>query len=262
MIEVTAFVMGICAPERLKYLNDTLTYMDSQNFPFKKKILAIDEFGGHTFPREMKFHFENKGWTILIDSHRSRKLSMDHAFQHIDTEYVFYNEDDVQVTLPNIEDLNKIFAKTKVNDRECGMISLTLGGSISHFPANEYGDLNLVKDNVLLENDNYLIFRRLEEKRNDFFFEFPALFIKTKLFKECHRVATKFFSGQQVEMGLTSAWFSSFQNEKYYKCSLAKKDIYGIVCDDPLTVFKKSRLIECLDPQQGSSPVGGNHVYH
>ncbi len=259
--DITAFILGICPPERLQWLKENVDYLDKQNFPFVKKIIAVDEFHGNKMPEDLKKYFQSKGWIVLVDAHMSRTKSMDHAFSIIDSEFMFYNEDDVQVTMPNVMDLSKIFKETKIKERECGMVSLTLGGSKSHFPKNKYGDLNHVKDNILLENNSYLVFRRLEEKRNDWFFEFPALFIRTDLFKRCHEKAREKYPGLQVEMGLTKAWFKEKIDKKYYKSSLCKKDILDIVCANPLEIFQKSRLITCLDPHQGASPVGGNHTY-
>lgn len=260
-IDITAFILGICAPQRLHWLKQTVDYLDEQKFPFVKKIIAVDEFRGDKMPSDLKKHFESNGWLVLVDTHMSRIKSMDHAFSLIDSNYVFYNEDDVLATMPTLSDLATIFEETKVKNRECGMISLTLGGSNSHFPKNKYGDLNKVRDTILLENDEYLVFRRLEKERNDWFFEFPALFIKTELFKRCHETAKKKYSGMQVEMGLTKAWFKEKLDKKYYKASLCKQDILQVVGDHPLEVFIRSRLITCLDPKQGSSPFGGNHAY-
>lgn len=261
MINITALILGICPPQRLKWLKQTVDHMDKQKFPFVKKIIAVDEFRGYKMPSRLKKHFEENGWLVLVDSHMSRTKSMDHAFSLIDSEYIFYNEDDVQVNLPRIKDLSTIFRDTKVKNRECGMLSLTLGGSTSDFPKNKYGDLNLVHENILLEKKDYLVFRRLEKKRDNYFFEFPALFIKTDLFKICHETAKKKFTKKQVEMGLTKAWLKEKIDKKYYKCSLCKKDILHIVGDHPLEILMKSRLIKTLDPNQGSSPFGGNHAY-
>lgn len=257
----SAFIMGICNPQRIKYLKKSLSYLDGQKFPFKQKILAIDEFGGYIFPHYLKKQLEKRRWTVLIDSHRSRAKSMDHAFSTIKSDYIFYNEDDVSAFLPKISDLKNIFDNTVIEGRKCGMISLTLGGSKSHFPANQYGDLDKVAKNIILRNKSYLAFRRLEKERNDFFFEFPALFIKTDLFRLCHQTAKKKYSGLQVEMGLTKAWFDQKLDKKYFKCSLCKDEILNVVSDNPLKVFNHSRLITLLDPNQGSSPFGGNHAY-
>lgn len=261
VIDVTAFILSICPPQRLKWLKHSVDYLDRQHFPFVKKIIAVDEFRGNKMPDDLKKYFEFKGWLVLVDEHMSRMKSMDHAFSIIDSKYIFYNEDDVMATMPHATDLTRVFSEIKDSKRRCGMISLTLGGSKSHFPANQYGDLSKVKDNILLENDDYLIFKRLEKDRNEWFFEFPALFIRTELFKLCHEVAKKKYSGLQMEMGLTKAWFYEKLEKEYYKCSVCKHALFSIVGDEPLEIFKKSRLIDCLDPKQGSSPFGGNHAY-
>ncbi len=260
-IDVTALILGICPPQRLKWLKETVDYLDKQKFPFIKKIIAVDEFRGDKMPLSLKKYFESKKWIVLVDSHMSRIKSMDNAFSIIDSEYIFYNEDDVQVEMPRINDLTKIFKKIATEGRPCGMISLALGGTTNHFPANQYGDLDRVKDNILLTNKDCLVFRRLEKKRNDWFFEFPALFIRTELFKLCHRIAKEKFPGLQIEKGLTKAWFNAKLEKKYYKCSLCRKDILNIVGDNPLKIFRKSRFITELDPKQGSNPFKGNNAY-
>jgi hypothetical protein len=260
-IDITAFILGICPPQRLLWLKQSVDHLDKQHFPFVKKIIAVDEYRGYTMPDELKKYFESKGWIVLVDAHMSRVKSMDHAFSLIDSEYLFYNEDDVLAPMPRIEDLTRIFSYATIKKRECGMISLTMGGSHSHFPENKYGDLNQVSENILLENEDYLVFRRLEKEKNDWFFEFPALFIRTDLFKLCHETAKRKYSGLQVEMGLTKAWFKQKVHKKYYKCSIGKKDILGIVCDNPVDVYYKAFLLTLLDPKQGYSPFGGNHGY-
>jgi PleD family two-component response regulator len=113
MIDITAFIMGTCRPQRLAWLEQTMDYLDSQNFPFVKKILAIDEFDGFTFPKRLDDKFADRGWIIIIDSHKSRVKSMDHAFELIDSEYVFYNEEDVMATMPIPDDLEYIFNDIK-----------------------------------------------------------------------------------------------------------------------------------------------------
>ena len=108
-IDVTAFIMGIAHPNRMEWLKNTISYMDNQNFPFKKKIVSIDQFNGHSvLDSDVKF-LEEKGWVVLLDSHKSRILSMDRAFNLIDTDYIFYNEDDVMADMPKIEDLSSVF---------------------------------------------------------------------------------------------------------------------------------------------------------
>jgi hypothetical protein len=176
MIDITAYITGIAHPQRMAWLRETVDYMDSQNFPFKSKLLAIDQFNGHFVkPEEVKY-YESKGWRVLLDTHMSRSKTFDRVLREIDTEFVFYNEDDVRATMPNIEDVEETFNKT-IEGRKCGMISMTLGGTHFDAPSNFIGDLKFMNENLILESDDYIIFRRMESFKNDYFFEFPGLWI-------------------------------------------------------------------------------------
>lgn len=257
-IDVTSYIMGIAHPQRLEWLKLNIDLMDQQMFPFSKKIISIDQFDGYTVPKELVDYFENKGWVVLLDSHRSRILSMDRAFNEIDSDYIFYNEDDVLVTFPKMEDLYDVF-NTKINNRTCGMISMTLGGTQYDSPSGNIGDLKFMEENCILKSEDYMIFRRLEEFRNPWFFEFPGLWVKTNLFKNCHNTSKSI--GGQIEQGLTLAYEKLGFIETYYKCSIAKKDSIDILLKDGSKVNSHCRLLTNLDPSQGNSPLGGNHFY-
>jgi hypothetical protein len=257
-MKITAFIMGIAHPQRLEWLRQTLNYMDMQNFPFEKKIVSIDQFSGHVAPPQLVEELQSKGWVVLLDSHRSRILSMERAFGEIDTEYIFYNEDDVMAHLPRAEDLEYVF-KARIDGRECGMISMTLGGTQYDAPTQNLGDLKFMHDNKIMESEEYIIFRRLEEYKNAWFFEFPGLWIKTKLFKDCHARARG--TGKQIEEGLTRAYFDASYEEKYYKSSICTKNALSILLEDGAKVNSHCRLLTNLDPAQGNSPLGGHHWY-
>ena len=257
-IDITAYIMGIAPPQRLEWLKNTVDYMDEQNFPFKKKILSIDQFNGHTVPEETVKYFEEQGWVVLVDSHKSRIASMDRAFSMIDTEYMFYNEDDVMATMPKIEDLETVF-NTEVGGRRCGMVSMTLGGTQYDAASGNIGDLRHMKENVIVESDDYMIFRRLEEFMNPWFFEFPGLWIRTEIFKNCHNKSKGV--GGQIEQGLTRSYKAMGYVNTHYKTSIAKKDALDTLLDDGTKVNSHCRLLSNLDPSQGNSPLGGNHFY-
>ena len=262
-MDITAFIMGIAHPQRLLWLKQNIENLDSQHFPFVKKIVAIDQFNNHFVPVEFVDFLKNNGWEVQLHSYRSRKLSTDDVLNSIESEFLFYNEDDVLSTLPNIGDLEKVF-NTVINDRKCGMISMTLGGTI--FNPNVIdnghgliGDLKYINDNMILECDNYDFFRRMEEYRNDVFFEFPGMFIRTEIFKKSHEYAKECHGW--VETALTNGYFYNKFDEKYYKSSVCKKNSLNILIDDCTKVNSHCRLLTNLDPHQGSSPFGGNHVY-
>jgi len=257
-MEITAFILGICPPTRLTWLKQNIDYLEQQNFPFVKKIIAMDEFRGHKMSNELKEYFENQGWIVLVDSHMSRVKSMSHGFSLIESEYIFYNEDDVLSTMPDINDLESVFNANR-NDRECGMISMTLGGTVFDAPTNNIGDLEYMNENTILSNARYRIFERDENYKNAWFFEFPGLFVKSELFKKCHEESKKI--GGQIEMALTSAYFNNKFNEKYYKCSIAKLHALETLHKNPAFVNTDCRLLTNLDANQGNSGMGGNHNY-
>lgn len=257
-IDVTAYIMGIAHPNRMEWLKKTITHMEKQNFAFKKKIVSIDQFNGHVVLESDVNFLEDMGWIVLLDSHKSRILSMDRAFSMIDTEYIFYNEDDVMADMPKMEDLYDTFNK-KIENRECGMISMTLGGTQFDAASGNIGDLRFMEDNIIVNSDEYIIFKRLEEFKNLWFFEFPGLWIRTSLFKECHNKSKSL--GIQIEQGLTNSYYSHGYDSIYYKCSIAKKNALSILLSDGSKVNSHCRLLTNLDPNQGSSPFGGNHYY-
>ena len=148
-MKITAFIMGIAHPDRMRWLLETITHMDQQNFPFAKKIVSIDQFDGHTVDFSTIKSLEYNGWVVLIDNFKSRIASMDRAFNLFDTEYVFYNEDDVKANLPKIEDLEFTF-NHEIDGRKCGMISMTLGGTQFDSASNFIGDLKFMEDNKIM----------------------------------------------------------------------------------------------------------------
>jgi hypothetical protein len=149
------------------------------------------------------------------------------------------------------------------------MVSLTLGGSTNHFPGGEYGDLRETGSETMIMTrcmssvspHTYFAFRRSEAKRNDYFFEFPGLFVRTEIFRHCHAIAKMYYSGQSVEMGLTSAYFYAGYDLDYYKCSIAKLNLAYIIEHNPNAFIRECRLLENLDPNQGNSSSGGNHYF-
>lgn len=262
-IEITAIILGICPQFRLDWLKQNVDYLDSQNFPFVKKIIAIDEFNGNKISSELVDYFKSKGWIVLVDNHRSRVLSMEHAFSLVESEYIFYNEDDVLSTMPNIDDLTSVF-NTEINNRKCGMISMTLGGtqfdpSINDEDHKFIGDLKHMDRNTILKNENYNIFRRMEEYSNAWFFEFPGLFIRTGLFKKCHEGAKK--AGGQIEQALTLSYRNYGYINEYYKCSIAKINSLELLKQNPMCVNSDCRLLTNLDANQGNGSHSGNNFY-
>lgn len=260
-MKFAAMVLGVAHPQKLAWLTPTLESINnSQRFQFDKRVLAIDEFRRHRFPSALFKKYRGMGWSIVKDSHMSRPKSMKHALTLMDEDVVFYHEDDVLVNLPAREHIEQIFNHTLPDGRTCGMCSLTLGGTKAWFSGFEgVGDLANIEQNTLFKWDDYLAFQRIEETKDEHFFEFPGLFIKQDILDQCLRHAMLHCKGRQIEKALTVAWFDLGLDKKFFKCSIAKNNIVDIMQGDFKTVFKDCRLLHNLDPNQGNSMYFGNH---
>jgi hypothetical protein len=249
-------VVGICHPTKLNYLNQSLDSVDPIGSIFDKKILAIDEFNGYVFPQPFKKKFSLKNWKIIIDNHKSRPKSLLNAVQACESEWVFYNEDDIVLELPNDFDLNTFM---KVSDgREPGMFSLTFGGTKHNLRMNDVGDMALAEENVIYSDDKFFCFRRLEETRDDFFFEFPGLFIRRDLLEKCLIHCMEHNKGYQIEFALSLSWFQLNLNENYYKASILKREFLDYRTTDAMEILHKGRFFKIIDPLQGHFAYGGN----
>ena len=248
--------MGICHPSKLTYLNQSLDSVDPIQSVFNKKILAIDEFNGNVFPQPFKKKFSAKDWDIIIDSHMSRSKSMLNAVRAAESEWVFYTEDDIVLELPQDFDLDK-FIKI-VDGREPGMFSLTFGGTKHDLSKNDVGDLAFAEQNEIYSDDKLFCFRRLEETKDDFFFEFPGLFIRKDLLEKCLVHCMEHNKNCQIEFGLSLSWFQLHLYKNYYKASILKREFLDYRNTNAMNILHHGRFFKTIDPLQGQFAYGGN----
>lgn len=261
-MKYSTLVLGVCHPQKLIWMPQTLKSIDSSiEFSFDRKLLAIDEFKGWVLPGSHRYTFEGSGWEVLIDNHMSRPKSMIHGLDVISEDVVFYHEDDVLVDLPARDHVDTLFSHRLEDDRECGMVSLTLGGTKAWFCGGQGpGDLARAGQNTLFDFGSCFAFLREEENRDKHFFEFPGLFVRADLLRQCLDYTMKHCRKMQIEQALTKAWFDLGFHEKYWKASIAKSNFHDVFNDDYKQVFNKCRLLTNLDPRQGSSPYFGSHT--
>jgi len=95
---------------------------------------------------------------------KSRIKATDLFFEDDGTDIIFYNEEDVKATLPNYNKLKEAF-NTEYDNRKCGIISMTLGGTQYDAPSGNIGDLELIENNIILrDKERKAIFvQRLEK---------------------------------------------------------------------------------------------------
>lgn len=261
-MSIGAMLLGVCHPQKLEWMPLVISAIDgSRVFNFDKKVLAIDEFKGWTFPMEKKVEFEKSGWDVIIDRHMSRPKSMIHSLDLLDQDIVFYHEDDVIPELPDRSEIEDMFNLSH-GDRDCGMVSMTLGGTtgwFSGFP-NTLGDLAYVKDNILIESSDRIYFKRMEEYKEKHFFEFPGLFIRRDLLEQCLSYSMTHCHNMQIEQALTKAWFDLGLDTRYFKVSVAKKNLIEQIEKNPREIFNNCRFLKNLDPNQGCSAFYGKHT--
>lgn len=257
---LSAMVLGVCHPQKLDWLPKTLESIDRSGSIFYKKVLAIDEFKGMTFPNSLSGQISSSGWEVMVDNHMSRHKSMLHALDAMqDAEYVFYHEDDVLVDMPSLETIVTSLEHVD-NGRQCGMASLTLGGTKGWFSfSSGVGDLANIRNNIITETKEEISFKREELNRDIHFFEFPGLFVRTDLLRKCLDYAAQNCISMQIEQALTKAWFELKLDMSFFKCSIARSSLPDQIMLDDKQIFKNCRFLTNLDPKQGSSGYFGSH---
>jgi len=255
-MKICAFITATCKPNRIEFLRQSITYLDSQNFPFYKKIISFDHFDNYTLSEDLKHYCLKNNWTINIDFFKSRTKSMLKFIDSLDEDidFIFYTEDDIKVNLPKISIVEKILSHKDIKGRECGIFSLNMGGN--RYSPEEFGDLKFIEKNLIQKYDDSIVFTRLEEWRNDYFVEFPALFINKQLFIDIFRHSQVFFK-DQIERSLTSSYFMLKKDQNFFKCSSIKADTINILKNNPFN-FKDCINIILLDANQGSGADIGN----
>lgn len=241
--------------KRYTYIDECISSLDSNDW-FDEKILSIDEFDGYVFPQELIDKYASRGWIISKDDHKSRLKSLIKATNMVKSKYIFYQEDDITVDLPNKKNIIKLL-EMQASNRRCGLVSLNLGGAATELKDRVYGDLLNCEINKIYFDDNHMAFTREEQHRNDYFFEFPSLFISQKLFIKCLNTIDYHLNNSprpfQIERALTSFWFASKLNQYFFKCCYCKNNLLKVLDEEPTRMMELCALIKTLDPNQGSN---------
>jgi len=243
--------MGTTKPQRLAWLAESLKYLDNQDFPFHEKIISIDKIGNNQLDSKIEGELQLRGWKIIKHTFADRGKCMRDALAQISSDFIFYNEDDILVKMPKYNDVHEAFDIRDLNGRTCGLLSFSLGGTKHDDGKKNFGDLADIKENILLEKEDYLVFKRLEEKKDDYFFEFPALFARKDIFVSCANFAPL----NSMEYDLTKAYFNQNFDSKYYKATICKHSIFDVLETYKHTYYRElketAKLTRLLDENQG-----------
>jgi hypothetical protein len=258
--------MGTCQPERLEWLKYSVSFLDAQSFPFSKKHLIIDQFSGLTFPADMRADFESSGWNIIpysVGGGRDgfgRAICMIDALKKIDSDFIFYNEDDILARMPRIDDVLSILDRLD-GERRCGMLSMNIGGSDHDFPNKKFGDLLEIQNNALLTSKDYVAFKRLEHCASRWFVEFPGLFARRDMLLS---ILEPTFGNGGLEIHMTEKYFRSGFDKKFFKVSICKPNVFEVVdfykSQFNPEKFESAKMIRLLDRNQGDALFNLNDI--
>ena len=248
----------LATAKRLNWLDLSVKSIDSLDFKFNEKILSIDEFDGYKISEDTILEYEKNGWRVDLVSLKNKHLSLKRVIDLCFGDYIFYTEDDIIIKEIPIEIVNIL--PLKINGRECGLLSMNLGGSLLDYP-NHMGDLPYWMDNTIFESENTICFTRLETKKSNWFFEFPCLFVNNQVIKNILNNPT--ISNHQIESELTNRYFTNRLNEKYFKASICYKKIKNtinlLLSDNNVSYWieelEKNKLYRILDPNQGGANI-------
>lgn len=200
-LKFSCFVIGTTLSHRIENMLMTLKTIDSNNFPFQTKILSLDDFGDGVSD-DIKHYTGLNNWVVLNEPRKGMVQNQIKALNKIETDWVLYCEDDVIIEkLPTIEQIEQLL---NINDR-VGTISMTGGGYNDNINQNEI--LHNIKNDFIKVGEDDIFWFRNPSLSNAWFFEFPSMFVKTKIFKNCIDTSLNMFKSIQIEQSYTKSYF-------------------------------------------------------
>lgn len=226
---------------RPQFLLQAIKSIDSQTI-FNRKVIHIA--GGTQLHSEIYDHLYKNNWDIFA-SHTYRVGTFKTMIGEFSSEYVFYIEDDIELkSLP-------VWIPEMLDTYKPGILSLNLGGSTCDYPNGRLGDLIHINDRVLCIRDSLTLFKRDYSMRNNYYFEFPCLFMNREMLQEM----LPNIKGEEIEVSLSNA-YNLLDKNKYYKTSLCSSAFLDrLSVDESISNFsyemEKAKLYKLLDPKQG-----------
>jgi len=246
----------LSTPKRIEWLKKSVDSIDLLNFKFNKKIISVDIIDQDWIEDSVVEYFKNKGWIVDVVSFKSKHLSFKHALEISKSEYIFYTEDDIIIDyIPeNINDILKI----DFNNKKCGILSFNLGGSLLRYP-HAFGDMDSIEERIVYKKDNEISFIRDINKKNNFFVEFPAMFIHNDIIKNL--LSGPQIDNQNIELNLSSRYFSNNYHNYYFKQCMCYDKILEVMdylnknrnlpVHDADIMMEGCKFYKLLDPNQG-----------
>lgn len=143
-----------------------------------------------------------KDFNYIVDKHPINGMinNLGTVIDLLESEWVLYTEDDVRINeLPDLDMLLEYINREA--DTNVGIIDLMAARGIKFTP-DRYDQF---KENVLdistyYAFDKYTIWLRQNKSIDNFFINFPVLFIKREIFQQCFHCAKELLEAQQLKL--------------------------------------------------------------
>jgi hypothetical protein len=260
MKTICAYILAICQPHRLEWLKQNIEQLEKQSFEFDRKLVIFDEFNGHRVTDIIKTFLQANGWEYKIVDYHSRSRTMQETLTDIKEDYVYYIEDDVLLDLPPKDEVLSLFDIVS-KDRICGHISPQIGDGRFCATNKIWSDVEYLKENTLYISNTILAFERLDKYKTDYFITFPCALFRTTLLKQCVNLAIQHFKGEQIETGITKAYFLANFDKTFYKTTICIPNTYEMLKENMFNE-RLCGFVTPLDPNQGRGfdTFGGNYI--
>lgn len=189
-------------------------------FNFKNKNLSVDCFNQDSI--DDFSDFERRGWKILKHERKGIFGNMVEGVSGLNSDWIFYCEDDVAVEqIPSSDDM-KMIEGLKSKGRSVGYISLMFGGMEEGRNIKEMHEYLRSSSSYKKTKNNSQIFLRQEKFKNDFFITFPVALFKRDVLIQLIDYINLYKKGIQVEEAFSQAWMEVNMPEKYCTLSYVK----------------------------------------
>ena len=199
------------------------SYQNISKVKIKNKFVGIDMIEGqNVFEGTENFL---KDFNYIVDKHPLNGMinNLSTVIDLLESEWVLYTEDDVRINeLPDLDRLlNFINSEANTN---VGIIDLMAARGIKFTPdAQAKFKENALDPSSYYSFDDYTVWLRTNESIDNFFINFPVLFIKREIFQSCFNTAKELFKGTTIEVGFTKAFVHLNLHEKYSKVHIFKQ---------------------------------------
>jgi len=238
-MDITALVVTTGCWFRVEKMMNTIATLSQ--FPegyFKRKILSVDNVGeglssGHLSAIKML------GWEVVLGKYGSLVANAYQGLQQVDTEWVWYSEDDVWAweEYPSVAALEYLEGRD-YKGKKLGVIGFLEGSydwdsqaALDYLADRKnYLELPGAKNACGYLSNRHILPGRAG--KHDWWIQFPITVMRTSLFKELYEYADKTWT-IQVERGCSLAWNRLGMDNRYVKVGFIRKPDFDSMAIGP-----------------------------